>query len=368
MPEGTKDVTLNSLARELGLAKSTVSRALNGYPDISDLTQERVRAAALRSGYRASSTARNLKRGRVDAIGVVLSSDGPGLANPFFTAFLHGVTAALDDQGFDLVVASSRGTAGWRETYDRLIASRKVDGFILTRTECQDPRVDFLRNRGAPFVTHGRTSNASQYAWFDMDNARAFREATERLAGFGHRRIGFVGGAPRMNFSVERLGGYQGACIALGLERDEDLIRTDGLTVEDGARIARDMMAMDRPPTALLCIRDEVALGAMQACRALGLRVGRDVSIIGYDDVPHAQYADPPLTTFNQDSENVGRRIAQMAASLIGGQGARNLQEIRPARLMPRHSDGPCTLTPESLRAWIGADCGAGTTNDNGSL
>ena len=350
-----RGVTLNTLARELGLAKSTVSRALNGYPDIAEQTRERVRDAAVRCGYRPSSIARNLKRGRVDTVGVVLTGEGPDIASPCFVQFLRGVTRALDHEGLDLMVATAPGPGRWRETYDRLIASRKVDGFIVTRTETHDPRIVYLRQRGVPFVTYGRTENPSQFAWFDMDNWRAIAEATERLANFGHRRIAFITAAGAFNFARERLAGYRAAREALGLDCERVLIRRAGLQAADGWAAAEALMALDRPPTALICVRDAVAIGAARALGARGLRVGRDVSVIGYDDVPHAAFMDPPLTTYSQESEAAGTRVAEMLLGLIRGRRATDLQELRPARLIERASDGPPAQTPDSLRARLDA-------------
>lgn len=346
------NVTLSGLARQLGLAKSTVSRALNGYPDIAAGTQARVLAAAAESGYRASSTARNLKRGRVDTIGIVLSQDGPDLSNPFLAQFLRGVTSTLETFGLDLLVTASDD---WSETYARLIASRKVDGFILTRTSARDARVDYLRSRGVPFVTHGRTASSAPFAWIDMDNRAAFKMATERLASFGHRRIGFIGTTTRLNFSADRYAGYRDACQALELEQDASLVKIGGMDADDGWRAAHALLAQTRPPTALLCIRDEVAIGAIRACRSLGLTVGQDVSVIGYDDVPLGQYLDPPLTTFGQDSAAIGRRVAEMMAAHISGKGAKTLQEIRSPKLVARASDGPARRTSQELKAMLNA-------------
>lgn len=346
-------VTLSALARELGLAKSTVSRALNDYPDIAPGTRARVQDAADRIGYRPSSTARNLKRGRVDTIGVVLSDDGPDLANPFFTLFLRGMTEAFEATGLDLVVAASPPGSDWRATYHRLIASRKVDGFVVTRTESRDPRIDFLRQRGIPFVAHGRTVNASAFAWIDMDGRAAFEGAVHRLAALGHRRIGLVGGQERMHFVTERRAGYRAACADLGLDEDPSLIVPGGLNADDGRHGAEVLLRSDQPPTALLCIRDEVAFGAMRAVAAHGLRVGADISVIGYDDVPHAAVTEPPLTTFSQDSESVGRRAAEMAAALINGASATVLQELRPPRLIARDSDRRASLGPSEIRAIV---------------
>lgn len=348
-------VSINRLAADLGLAKSTVSRALNDYPDISERTKIRVREAAQRSGYRPSSLARSMRRGAVETVGLVLSEPGLDMSNPHLAAFLGGVSARLDAQGLDLLVASAPAPDSWRGVYDRLIDSRKVDGFILTRTESRDPRVRHLRERGISFVTHGRTETPSGHAWYDVDNRGAMEAAVRHLARLGHRRIGFIGGPDRLNFARLRREGYEAGLAELGLSFDPALVADGMLDGESGAGAATALLTLDAPPTALLAVVDAVAFGAMRAARDLGLTVGRDISVIGYDDVPAATFSDPPLTTFNQHSEDAGAAVADMLAQSLAGAPTSALQRLTPARMIRRASDAPPVHAPDALRALIAA-------------
>ncbi len=273
-------VTIDALARELGLAKSTVSRALNGYPDIAEETRARVQEAALACGYAASSLARCLKRGRVDSVGIVLPGEQLDISSPFLVQFLRGATKVLEDRGVDLLVANSPSPERWQETYDRLIVTRKVDGFILTRTLSDDPRMAYLREKGAPFVAFGRTATADDFAWLDVDCGAAAAEAVAHLGTLGHRRIAHVAASATVNFARIRREAVREKLTELDLY-DPALIVEAGLSADEGRAATAGLLNLDQPPTALICDLDLLAFGAMAALRDLGLTAGRDVSVLG---------------------------------------------------------------------------------------
>lgn len=343
-------VGIDGLARELGLAKSTVSRALNDYPDIAAETKERVREAARRSGYHASALARRLKRGRVETVGIVLAEPGHHLESPHLAAFLAGLARGLEAHGLDLLVATAPGPERWREVYERLIEGRKADGFVLIRTETDDPRVRWLLARGIPFVAHGRTVSGPPFAWVDVDNAAAAAEAVHHLARLGHRRIAHLAGPARYNFARLRREGFFAGLAQCDLSADAALVVECALDTDAAEAATRTLLALPEPPTAIVCATDALALGAVRATRAAGLAVGRDVSVIGYDDVPMAAVLDPPLTTFDQASADAGECVARLLVRLLAGEPAATLRTLRSARLVRRASDGPPAGTPAELR------------------
>lgn len=334
-------VTIADLAAELGVTKSTVSRALNGYADIAEATRERVRAAAVANGYFASSAARNLKRGRHETIGVVLPVSIGTMAQPFLAEFFDTVSRTLHESGYDLLTSTARSTEDALRTHGRLIAARKVDGFILPRTEVVDPRVTFLREKGVPFVAHGRTAAQAHHAWYDIDNFNAIRQVVGHLAGLGHRRIAFVGGPRRFNFISQRLEGYRVGMDEAGLAVDEASILLDELSPQSGLACARRLLDRAGPPTAVACATDAIAFGVIRALTERGLKAGRDVSVTGYDDTPLGAFIDPPLTTFSQAIAQSGERVARMLLELIGGARPEDLQELHDAVFIRRASDGP---------------------------
>ncbi|WP_417685702.1 LacI family DNA-binding transcriptional regulator [Roseibium sp.] len=349
MSESGGSVTIDDVARHVGVAKGTVSRVLNNYTDISPATRERVLKAVKELGYHPSSTARSLKKGRQDTLGIVLPVGRGRGADPFLAEFVDGIARALDELGRDLLITTAHSARHMLETHERLIARRKVDGFILTRTEVDDPRIEFLQTRRFPFVAHGRTADPSGYAWFDIDNEQTFVDGVSHLSSLGHRRIGFIGGPRELNFACQRLLGYRRGIAEAGLTQDPALEVEFALSEEGGMEGARQLLGLHQPPTALFCATDAMAIGAMRLCRDFGLRIGQDVTIIGYDGLPVGAYVDPPLTSFSQSALAAGGKIARMLIEVIEGTPPAERQELAQAELIRRASDGPPAKTTEEL-------------------
>ena len=161
---------LKALSLALGLSPTTVSRALNGYPDVSELTRARVIEAAARCGYRPNPCARRLALGRADAIGMVCPPGTADLADPRFAPVVDGLAQGLHEAGIDLLIATSPG-AEEIATYERLVRSRRFDALVVGRTRRADPRLDFLLAQGFPFLAYGRSANPIGYSWLDFDHA-----------------------------------------------------------------------------------------------------------------------------------------------------------------------------------------------------
>ena len=229
--EGTPRVTIADVAQALGLTKGTVSRALNGYPDIADATRLRVSRKADAMGYRPLSHAQAIRTGRVRSMGLILQMSEHDGHRPFFAEFLAGVSLAAAEESWTLTVSTAQSDADCRAVLTRLIEELKADGFILPRAWREDHRAEFLRARGIPFVIYGKVRDARACSWFDIEGGAAMRRAVERLYALGHRRIAFVGGRPEYNFSVERLAGYRAGLVTCGLEFDPALVREHVLSL-----------------------------------------------------------------------------------------------------------------------------------------
>lgn len=355
MPSNRRHVTISDLARHLGVAKGTVSRALNNYPDVAPETRTRIADAAEKLGYRPSSIARKLKSNRVDAIGIVLPMADNLIADPFLSEFLDGVSHALDQRGQDMLVSTAGSIEATVHVYERLIAERKVDGIIVTRTRTDDPRINFLRDRGFPFVTHGQCGLPGGFASFDIDNELAFVQAVGHVVDLGHRRVGYIGGPSSYNFSRLRLSGYRKGIVKAGLPLEEELIVECPLDQESGRRGADKLVHLTNPPTALLCASDWLAIGAIRALRDLNVQVGADVSVIGYDGIPVGAFVDPPLTTYSQTMREAGAKVAGMLHEVINGAEPDSLSSMGEAFLLKRESDGPPAKTPSQLANLIAA-------------
>lgn len=346
-------ITIQDLSDHLGLSKGTVSRALNKYPDIAESTQLRVATAAKKLGYRPSSHAQAIRTGRVKSVGLVLNVAGENAHRPFLSDFLNGISIRLGEEDWTLVVATAQSDENSIEVHSRLIAEQKVDGFILPRTKVHDGRVELLKAKAVPFVLYGRIADPESCSWYDIAGETAIEQAVSRLTGFGHARIGYIGGHPDNNFEHLRRDGYLKGLAGAGIARDNDLILEGAMSVEQGFRAARHLLSLPVPPTAIVCALDRAALGACRAAASLGLYVGRDVSVIGYDGIPEGAYATPPLTTFAVDSKHAGGRLADIILKVIRGEAPENFRELVEARLIERQSDGPPAKSPKEISALV---------------
>lgn len=339
--------TLRTLARELDLTVGTVSRALNGYADISAATRTRVREAAARVGYDPNPIARRLATGTAEAVAYLLPGGPAPISDSFTVALLDGLGETLAARGWDLVLARDGDEGSGAATLERLARSGRVAGVALSRPHRHDGRIEALRRSGLPFVVHGRSADCDDYAWFDVDGRAAFAAAVDHLVGLGHARIGYVGGPTYYQFAAERLEGYREGLAANGIAADDALIHATDLSDVGGERATADLLGAVDPPTALACVTDIVALGALTAVRARGLVPGRDVSVIGYDGLGIGRHAAPPLTTMTQPQADAGRRIGEMLLAVIEGGEPRDHQVLRRASLLRRGSDGPA---PDPVR------------------
>jgi LacI family transcriptional regulator len=267
------------------------------------------------------------------------------VSDPFLAELLDGLSCELARHDWDLIVAAVPEGQDECTVADRLIRLGKVSGFVVARTKRHDERIPFLMNSGVPFVVHGRTENCDDYSWLDFDNEKSFVEAVLYLAGLGHRKIAHLGGDQAMMFAHLRRCGYLAGMEEAGLPVPPGYL-VEGL--KDGVladQAMTELLALDDPPTAVVCVTDAIAIGAMRAISRAGLRAGRDISVIGYDGVPFGLMADPPLTTIMQPTQKAGQEVARMLRALVEAPQPKIIQKLWEAKLIPRESTSP---PPES--------------------
>lgn len=330
---------LKQLAQTLGLSTTTVSRALDGYSDVAPATRERVRAAAQAINYRPNSAARSLRRRRAEAVAVTLPLEPGRVGPPVFLNILAACSQRLAEEGLDLMLLPTTSPAAEMETYRRLIDGGRADAVIVVRTRLEDERVAFLKERGIPFVTHGRTARSDDHAFIDGDGENGFRDATRLLAALGHRRIAHISAPQTLTFAHLRRKGW---LAGLADEGFADPIEYAAQPNEAGGYEAAKWL-LDRPqaPTSLLCATDSIAIGALSALKERGVVAGRDVAVIGHDNLPSGAYTDPPLSSMEIAVPDVGRQLADMLIARLGGRDPRELQTILPVRQVPRATHGP---------------------------
>ncbi|MDN7930237.1 substrate-binding domain-containing protein [Burkholderia metallica] len=312
MRGATVKVNLKALSDALGLSRTTVSRALNGYDDVSETTRERVAKAAREMGYVADPTARRLATGRADVIGIVYPFGAGDLGDPRFGEVVAGITERLAERNFDFIIASARPNAEL-DTYRRMVDGKLVDGLIVARTLVDDPRIAYLQSSAFPYVAYGRTQAAEPYAWFDFDNEAGARDAVRRLTGFGHRRIAMISAPLALNFAAQRRAGYLSALREAGIEPDPALLVECPLTHDGGLQAARALLTRAERPTALLVDNNIAGSGAFRALVDSGLRLGHDVSLIVYDGVPPDLAHPHRVTAVVQPTGHAsGRALAEL--------------------------------------------------------
>jgi LacI family transcriptional regulator len=334
---------LKDLAGELGLSPTTVSRALNGYPEVNEATRQRVLEAARRFDYRPNASARRLATGRAGAIGAVLQTNRNLLLDPHYQEFLAGLGERLAEDEIDIVLSPARGNDEIA-TYRRLATGTRVDAVILSSPLIEDDRVRLLTELGLPFVLHGRTISKTPHAWLDIDNESAFRHATKHLLDLGHTRIGLINGLARFTYAADRERGFCGALSTHGIMPDPHFIANGIMTDEVGYRFTERFLAEKPRPTALLASSMMMALGAFRAIRAAGLTLGRDVSMIAHDDVFPFLNADrmvPTMSTTRSSIRAAGTRVAELAIELLAGRAPTTIHELWPVDLVVRGSTGP---------------------------
>ncbi len=333
---------LKDLARELGLSQTTVSRALNGYPEVNEQTRARVLEASKRLGYRPNSSARRLATGRAGAIGAVLPTDDGPLTDPHFVEFLAGVGERLSEGDFDILLSPARSDEN--DVYRQLASGTRVDAIILSSPRVRDARVDLLNELEIPFILHGRTEADSDYAWLDIDNIGAFHHATSYLMDVGHRRIALINGASGYTFARHRELGFRRAFRERGLAVEERYITAGTMTEEVGFSLAMELLQIDPRPTAFIVSSMTVTLGVIRALRASELELGRDVSLIAHDDVIPYVNADrmvPPVSTTRSSIRAAGARVAELTLEMLDGRASDDIQEVWPVELIIRGTTGP---------------------------
>ncbi len=280
----------------------------------------------------------------MDAVALVLPAGSSRFSDAFFAELIAAVGGALAERELDFLISAPRSDEDEVSALRRVTDGSRVDGVIVPRTLWEDARVDYLLDKNIPFVTHGRTSRAAEHAWHDVDGEQAMVEATQRLIDFGHRRIGFMNAPIEYAFSRAREAGYRKAMEAAGLEVRVDWSYRVAGTPEAGRSAGRCIMSKAESPTAILCATDRIAWGVLEAIRERELTPGRDVSVIGYDDLSASAHQSPPLTTMRQPIHEEGEVLVSMLLDVIGGRPPTELQQLTQATLIARASDGPAPV------------------------
>jgi len=334
-------ITIRDIAKKLNLSIAAVSRAMDGYSDISEETRQRVMETAHQMGYVPNRAARQLRRQKADAIGYILPSETPRFADPFFSEFLSGLGDETALHPFDLLVSIAPPGAEAEQTiYSTWIQSRKVDGFILDRIHLHDWRVRFLAQQSISFVGLEQSLDGIDYPRVQVDNVSSMAGLVAHLAERGFRRIAFIGGPDQLVIQNERLAGYRQGLAEMHLATDPGLVETSDLTGTSGYQATKRLCWLSDPPDAIMCINDETAFGALHALRDLDVQIGKEVAVTGFDGVAASAHSDPPLTTLDIPVYEIARKLVSLLAAELKHEPVLERHVVFTPNLLKRLSTG----------------------------
>lgn len=325
---------MSDIAQLAGVSVSTVSRALAGSPLVTAETRRRVTRLAGNAGYVLNQVARGLRLRRSRQILVIL----PTIANPFFAEVVLGVEEEAQARGYGVLVGNTSSAPAREETLARHLLTGAVDGLILL-TGRMPALLSGIAAKDRVVAISERIPDAGVVT-VSIDHGAAAQDAVAHLLKLGHRRIAHITGRAGSLLVAQRLEGYRLALATAGIAAMESLIVSGDFSFDSGEAAMHRLLEVQPRPSAVFCSNDEMAIGAVKAARAYGLRVPADLSIVGFDDIPFAAAFDPPLTTVQQPRRTMGRLAAELLIDQLANTQPRRGGEL-PYKLIIRDSTGP---------------------------
>jgi LacI family transcriptional regulator len=336
---GERGATLHDVAERAGVNVATASRALNEERRqlVGADTAKRVLAAAEALDYQPHPFGRGLKTNRSQTVGVLV----PDLTNPLYPPIVRGIDDALSAAGYTPLIANTdNDPERERQSFDAL-ASRQVDGFIFATALRRHPLLAEAAERGLTLALVLRGTSAARLPGAAVDERAGMRSTLAHLRELGHRRVGYVAGPQEMSPPYERRRAFLALRKGMELDGDPDLVRVArSFAIADGRRLAGELLAATRPPTAIVAANDQLALGCLDAIAEAGLRCPRDISVVGCNDMPLADRITPALTTVRVPQYELGRKSAELLLQGLEAGG----DPLGTVRLVPtliiRHTTG----------------------------
>jgi DNA-binding LacI/PurR family transcriptional regulator len=316
-------VTIKDVAASAGVSYQTVSKVINNQIQVSKETEKRIWEAVNTLGYKPSYNARSLRAQRSFTIGYSYPPSPANQSNPIFDNFFQSMFLAAEEHGYYLLSFPYHDNFQKHlDTYNDLIDTRRVDGFILPSIEYNDPCVLLLLERKFPFVSFGRSNPELIFSWIDVNGGEGIRLETNHILEQGHRKIAVLAWPAESRVGNDRISGYYSAMENSGIDVNPLWIKHGTGCFEFGYQATIELLNLpvDIRPTAIIAMNDTMAIGAMQAVKSFGLVVGKEFAIGGFDDYPMVQYLDPPLTTLRQPIEEIGKNIITLLLAVINSE------------------------------------------------
>lgn len=338
LPDRSGPPRIRDVADAAGVSPATVSRVLNGDPRVDDEMRRNVLATTSQLGYRPNRLARNLRRQQLDAIGVVV----PDIENPHFAEMVRVIESIVLDLGYRVLVCNTDEDSDRQKSCLEMLADERVRGVVLSPS---DPAgsISQLVDLEIPVVAIDREIDHPAAGAVIADNVPALRAATQRLIDVGHRRIAFIGGRSEVETGSERQEGYLAAVRAADLE---PVLADGGFRLDAAEAAVRDLLRVSvQRVTALVVANNLMALGAIRAVRAAGLRIPEDIAIIAVDNPPWAELLDPPLTVLAQPIREMASCAVDLLVQDLNGAHSAPVRKVFPLELIVRDSCGTAHRT-----------------------
>lgn len=326
----SRTATLKDVAREAQVSMQTVSRAVNGHSEISEETRERVMAICRKLGYRPNRLAGSLRAKHSKVIGLVVSD----IENAYFAEVVSGAEAETTAHGWSLLLANSSEDLEREQKAVASLFERRVDGLIIAPTEGNHGYLRKVLPMQFPVVSFNRSIELRGCGAVLTENEAGAHQAVSHLIESGHRKIGAIVASMGLMTSRERVAGFRSAMAEAGLPVNDSWISAGGVQVEAARKAALAILSKNDRPTALLTSSHRVAEGVMHALRDIGLRYGKDVSIVSFDNVPWATFLDPPLPVVAQPTRRIGQEAVRMLMAMIQGTGKASVVRL-PVQFVP---------------------------------
>lgn len=330
-------VNIKDVAKLAGVSTATVSRTLSSPDSVAESTRERVLQAVKKSGYVTNALASNFRRRRSQNVVVLV----PNIGNAFFAKIIQGIEVAAIESGYRILLGDTQQNLERERAYCELFYQRQADGVISLG---RNVPFEYDRRRKAPDPQWPPIIMVCEYDGtvllpkVTIDNERAAFEMVRHLLALGHRDIAYVDGPEDSPLSWQRLAGYIQALNSAGIPVRESLRWRGDFTLASGYVAGQHLLAQERRPTALFCANDEMAIGAMNAARSLGLSIPGDLSVAGFDDIEFASFCYPPLTTIHQPRGLMGGTAMELMLTMLRGSPVSNTSVVLPHELIVRGS------------------------------
>nr|WP_145405998.1 LacI family DNA-binding transcriptional regulator [Paenibacillus xylanexedens] len=310
--------TIKDISQMTGFSITTVSRALNGYSDVSESTRKLIKEAAESLSYSPNGLARGLVMKETKTLGLLVSGmTYKNIDNNFVFEVLCGINDSAANSAYDLILFSTNTAKQKMKTYTQLCRERKVDGVILQGVKTDDPYLQEVLDSDIPCVLIDVPIDSKYVGFVSTNHKQSAQTAVDHLIDLGHHNIAMMNGYPEAFVSKERYEGYAEAMRNAGISLRSEYVVNGNFTEEEAQQQATELLKAYPEITAIFCASDMMALGVMKAAGELGIAVPHQLSVVGFDDIPTATYFQPPLTTIRQNMYQLGHEAANLLMGML---------------------------------------------------